>query len=113
DAIDVDGHREGFEPLDLRRIEPARRDDAHMPIAGVVERATKKKDEPGRDPAQIVLARGTVCGPDLLEHGPVDERLARVDAYAPEPLAERGREPERGGDELATGIDRRTRAHGA
>src|SRR2546425_1177726 len=47
--VDVDGHAERLEALDLPCVEAARGDDAHVPVARLVERGAQQLDEARRD----------------------------------------------------------------
>src|SRR5437762_10729526 len=94
DTVDVDRHAKLLEPADLLGIEPARRDDPHVLVAALVERFAKELDETRRDTAKVAACDAVLLF-ELAQDRPIDERLARVDANAPEASAQRVRDTER------------------
>src|SRR5438046_2832488 len=93
DAIDVHRHAELLEVADLLSVEPAGRDDPHVLVSALVERLAKELDETRCDPAKVAV-RDSVFFLELAQDRPIDERLARVDANAPEASAQCVRDAE-------------------
>src|SRR5437762_1241654 len=94
--VDVDRHAERLEALDLLSVEAARGDDAHMSIAGFVERGAQQLDQARRDAADVAATGETLLLLQLANDRQVHQRFAGVDADAPEALSERVRDPQRG-----------------
>src|SRR5437762_2236149 len=73
DAVHVDRHAKLLEVLDLSCVETARRDDAHVAVSGVVERATQHSNQTWCDTAHFLVARPALAFPQEVEHRFVDE----------------------------------------
>src|SRR6266480_915920 len=85
-------------------------------VGGVVkpgavdERRAKELDETRRDPAKVAV-RDAVLLLELAQDRPIDERLTRVDANAPEASAERVRDTERRVHDVVVEVDQARDVH--
>src|SRR5437773_12174278 len=86
--VDVDRHAERLETPDLLSVESARGDDAHVPVARLVERRAEQLDEARRDAADIAAAGEAFLLLQLANDRQVHQRFAGVDTNAPEALSE-------------------------
>src|SRR2546428_144607 len=87
DPKDVDGNPKVLEAPDLLGVESARGDDADVTVSVPVERFAQQLHQARRNAAQLA-DRDAFFLLELAKDRAVDERLARVDAHAPQARAQ-------------------------
>src|SRR5690348_11891484 len=95
-AIGIDRNARLLERRDLLGREATGRHDPHAPVAGVVEGGADEPHEFG------VHARRATAGPERLVH----EQLRRIEPDAPEVVAERIRDLDRGASGVVVEVDK-------